>query len=87
MSSMITLGVGILTIIIGGVLLQVGTQVNGNLDNNFSCTNITNTEGQAACNTTKDNVWLILQIAPYGLVFAGLFLIFAPVMGRFMGGA
>ena len=83
MSMMIGLGAGILTIIVGGVLLMVGIQVNGNLDENFACLEINSTEGQAACETTKENVWLILSIAPYGLVFFGIFLIFGTVTGRY----
>lgn len=82
MANMLALGGGILAIIVGGVLLMVGTQVFGSLDNNFDCTTINNTQGQAACETTKDNVWLILGIAPYGLVFAGIFLIFGGITGR-----
>lgn len=82
-NSILGIGIGILSVILGGVLLQVGTQVNSSLDDSFSCTNITNANGQEACTTTKDNIWLVLQIASYGLLFGGLFLVFAPVMGRF----
>jgi len=82
MTNMMALGGGILAIIVGGVLLMVSTQVFGSIDNNFVCSNITNDDGEAACNTVKDNVWLILGIAPYGLVFAGIFLIFGGITGR-----
>ena len=82
-NSILGIGIGILSVILGGVLLQVGTQVNSSLDDSFSCVNITNANGEEACNTTKDNIWLVLQIASYGLLFGGLFLVFAPVMGRF----
>lgn len=84
MNAILGIGIGIISVILGGVLLQVGTQVNASLDNSFNCDSINSTNGQTACTTTKDNVWLILQIASYGLLFGGLFLVFAPVMGRFI---
>lgn len=84
-NAILMIGIGIISIIIGAVLLQVGIDVNATLDEQFDCTNITNPDGEEACETTESNVWLILQIASYGLLFAGLFLVFAPVMGRFIG--
>lgn len=81
-NTIIAIGIGIISIILGAVLLQVGIDVNSELDDQFNCANITSTDGEDACNTTKSNVWLILQIASYGLLFSGLFLVFAPVMGR-----
>jgi len=83
MANMLALGGGILTIIVGGVLLLVGTQVFASLDNNFNCSSITNGNGTNACNNVKTNVWLILSIAPYGLVFTGIFLIFGSIIGKF----
>lgn len=83
-NAILMIGIGIISIIIGAVLLQVGIDVNATLDDQFDCTNITNADGEEACETTESNVWLILQISSYGLLFAGLFLVFAPVIaGRF----
>lgn len=84
MVNFMQIGVGIIMIIVAGVILQVGTNVNAQVDDNFDCTTINSTKGQDACTTTEDNVWLVLQIASYGLLFGGLFIIFAPVMGRFI---
>lgn len=84
MNSFLSIGIGILGVIIGGVLLQVGTQVNASIQDQFDCANITSSQGQSACETTQNNVWLIISIASYGLVFGGLFLVFAPVVGRFV---
>lgn len=86
MANMLALGGGILTIIVGGVLLLVGTQVFASLDRNFSCYTTqmnASDDGQTTCLTVKSNVWLILGIAPYGLVFTGIFLIFGTIVGRF----
>lgn len=83
---MIALGGGILTIIVGGVLLLVGAQIFAQLDSQFSCTSSpynTSTQAQQTCTSIKSNVWLILGIAPYGLVFTGLFLVFGTLLGKF----
>lgn len=86
MANLLALGGGILTIIVGGVLLLVGTQVFASLDSNFSCYTASmnaSADAQDTCLSVKSNVWLILSIAPYGLVFTGIFLIFGTIIGRF----
>lgn len=77
------LGMGIIAIIVAGLFLLVGTQIFGNLDNSFACTDVNNTDGQKACDNVKDNTWLLLKIAPYGVLITGIFLIFGSVTGRF----
>lgn len=86
MVNMIALGGGILTIIVGGVLLLVGAQIFAQLDTQFNCDELpynTSTDAQQTCESIKSNVWLILGIAPYGLVFTGLFLVFGTLLGKF----
>jgi hypothetical protein len=48
----------------------------------FDCMSISKTDGQNAYISIKDIVWSILGIAPYGLLFAGIFLIFGSITGR-----
>lgn len=86
MANMLALGGGILSIIIGGVLLLVGTEIFANLDESFDCSVSpynASADAESTCNDVKSNVWLILGIAPYGLVFTGIFLIFGTMIGRF----
>lgn len=86
MANMLALGGGILTIIVGGVLLLVGTQIFASLDESFDCTLApynASTDAENTCESVKSNIWLILSIAPYGLVFTGIFLIFGTMIGRF----
>jgi len=84
MANILAIGSGIMVIIIGAVMLLVGTQVFASLDGNFSCYTATmnNSEsGQATCLSVKSLGWLIIGLAPYGLVFTGIFLIFGSILG------
>ena len=71
---------------VGGVLLLVGTQVFASLDASFNCAELPynqSTDAENTCESVKSNIWLILSIAPYGLVFTGIFLVFGTMIGRF----
>jgi hypothetical protein len=68
------------------VLLLVGAQIFAQLDQQFDCDASpynTSADAESTCESIKSNVWLILGIAPYGLVFTGLFLVFGTLLGRF----
>lgn len=62
----------ILTLIITSVVLLIGSNVLGTVDNTFDCSDINNTDGEESCNQTKSTTWDVYKILPIGLLFMAL---------------